>query len=141
MECNNIRRGGRMAHSAVDIHIIEPDDMFRRVLLRTLADVGREVHSYADGYEFMEGYKGEAGISIFVINDILPKKSGMEVVDHIRSQDGRSVIYFMTRSNTEEEMVYALNSGVDGYFIKPFNLKVFQAKIKRLILRGNRVWI
>ncbi|GAB3066859.1 response regulator transcription factor [Salinicoccus sesuvii] len=128
----------------IAVHIVEPDEVFRRILIRTLEDgndtqkVG--VHGYSDGYDFMERYKHEEESCIYIINDILPKKNGIELVQHIRKSDMKGVIYFMTRSNTEEEMVYALNRGVDSYFIKPFNLKVFQARINRLINRGDNLW-
>ncbi|MCG1010315.1 response regulator transcription factor [Salinicoccus sp. ID82-1] len=129
----------------VEVHVVEPDEVFRRILMRTLED-GNDaeqlgVHGYSDGYDFMERYSYGEARCIYIINDILPKKNGIELVQHIRRTDIEGVIYFMTRSNTEEEMVYALNMGVDSYFIKPFNLRVFQARINRLVNRGENLWV
>ncbi|MFC3419577.1 response regulator transcription factor [Salinicoccus hispanicus] len=129
----------------VEVHVVEPDAVFRRILIRTLED-GNDaeklgVHGYSDGYDFMERYSYGESRCVYIINDILPKKNGIELVQHIRRLDIEGVIYFMTRSNTEEEMVYALNMGVDSYFIKPFNLRVFQARINRLINRGENLWV
>ncbi|GAA3729848.1 hypothetical protein GCM10022378_17930 [Salinicoccus jeotgali] len=133
-----------MSEHPVEIHIVEPDPVFLRILLRTLEDYEAFesvlVHGYENGHEFLEHYEYKGIYCIFIINDVLPKKNGTEIAKRIRKDDSKSTIYFMTRSNTEEEMVYALNSGVDGYFIKPFNLKVFQAKVNRLLDKGEKIW-
>lgn len=132
-----------MTVNEVDIFILEPDDLFRKIIYRTINDIDLKtkinIFNYADGYEFIQDVKGVNNFSLYIVNDILPKKNGLEVANHIRTFDNKSIIYFMTRSETEEDMLYALNLGVDNYFVKPFNLKLFQSIIKNKIIRGGRV--
>lgn len=129
-----------MTVNEVDIFILEPDDLFRKIIYRTINDINLKtkinIFNYADGYEFIQDVKGVNNFSLYIVNDILPKKNGLEVANHIRTFDNKSIIYFMTRSETEEDMLYALNLGVDNYFVKPFNLKLFQSIIKNRIIRG-----
>lgn len=129
-----------MTVNEVDIFILEPDDLFRKIIYRTINDIDLKtkinIFNYADGYEFIQDVKGVNNFSLYIVNDILPKKNGLEVANHIRTFDNKSIIYFMTRSETEEDMLYALNLGVDNYFVKPFNLKLFQSIIKNRIIRG-----
>lgn len=132
-----------MTINEVDIFILEPDDLFRKIIYRTINDINLKtkinIFNYADGYEFIQDVKGVNNFSLFIVNDILPKKNGLEVANHIRTFDNKSIMYFMTRSETEEDMLYALNLGVDNYFVKPFNLKLFQSIIKNRIIRGGGV--
>lgn len=132
-----------MLSNEIDIFILEPDVLFRKIIQRIIKDIETEkkinIFIYEDGYEFIKDVKNVNNFSLYIVNDILPKKNGLEVASHIRKFDDRSIIYFMTRSETEEDMLYALNLGVDNYFVKPFNLKLFQSIIKNRIIRGAGV--
>lgn len=132
-----------MLSNEIDIFILEPDALFRKIIQRIIKDIETEkkinTFIYEDGYEFIKDVKNVNNFSLYIVNDILPKKNGLEVASHIRKFDDRSIIYFMTRSETEEDMLYALNLGVDNYFVKPFNLKLFQSIIKNRIIRGAGV--
>ena len=132
-----------MLSNEIDIFILEPDALFRKIIQRIIKDIETEkkinIFIYEDGYEFIKDVKNVNNFSLYIVNDILPKKNGLEVASHIRKFDDRSIIYFMTRSETEEDMLYALNLGVDNYFVKPFNLKLFQSIIKNRIIRGEGV--
>lgn len=132
-----------MLSNEIDIFILEPDALFRKIIQRIIKDIETEkkinIFIYEDGYEFIKDVKNVNNFSLYIVNDILPKKNGLEVASHIRKFDDRSIIYFMTRFETEEDMLYALNLGVDNYFVKPFNLKLFQSIIKNRIIRGAGV--
>lgn len=132
-----------MIGNEVDIYILESDELFRKIIHRTIKDIEMEtkinIFTYADGYEFISEVQTAKNFSLYIVNDILPKKNGLEVARHIRTFDNRSIIYFITRSETEEDMLYALNLGVDNYFVKPFNLKLFQSIIKNRIILGGTV--
>ena len=132
-----------MLSNEIDIFILEPDALFRKIIQRIIKDIETEkkinIFIYEDGYEFIKDVKNVNNFSLYIVNDILPKKNGLEVASHIRKFDDRSIIYFMTRSETEEDMLYALNLGVDNYFVKPFNLKLFQSITKNRIIRGAGV--
>lgn len=132
-----------MLSNEIDIFILEPDALLRKIIQRIIKDIETEkkinIFIYEDGYEFIKDVKNVNNFSLYIVNDILPKKNGLEVASHIRKFDDRSIIYFMTRSETEEDMLYALNLGVDNYFVKPFNLKLFQSIIKNRIIRGAGV--
>lgn len=132
-----------MLNEEINIYVLESDELFLKIISRTLKDIDCDrkinLHTYTDGFEFISTVKECQNNSIFIVNDILPKKNGIEVTKHIRSFDDESLIYFVTHADTEEDMLYALSLGVDNYFVKPFNLKIFQMIIKQKILRGTFV--
>lgn len=132
-----------MLNEEVNIYVLESDELFLKIITRTLTDIicDRKInlHTFTDGFEFISSIKERGKNSIYIVNDVLPKKNGIEVTKHIRSFDSESIIYFITHADTEEDMIYALSLGVDNYFVKPFNLNIFQMIIKQRILKGISV--
>jgi hypothetical protein len=63
----------------VNIHVLEPDALFLKVLLRTLEDLETDfkihIDAYVDGYEFIDKIQPGKGRAIYIISDVLPKKT------------------------------------------------------------------
>ena len=74
------------------------------------------------------------------MNDILPLKNGLEILHTLRKMpnEKKFVIYMMSERNSENAILNAYESGVDEYIVKPFNLRLLEAKIKRTFAR---LWI
>ncbi len=43
----------------------------------------------------------------------------------------------MSKRNSQEDIIYAYESGADNYLIKPFNLRLLEIEIKRTF---ERLW-
>ncbi len=71
------------------------------------------------------------------MNDILPRKNGLNVLHTLRQMANQKkfIIYMMTNRKSQGDMIYAYESGVDEYLIKPFDLNLFQAQLKRTFAR------
>lgn len=74
------------------------------------------------------------------MNDILPRKNGLEVLHMVKQlpNEQRFITYMMTKKKSEEDMLYAYEIGVDEYLIKPFNIRLFEAQIRRTF---ERLWL
>ena len=103
-----------------------------------ISNVTLDIRTFVDGYEFLQSdwYKS-AHPHIIIMNDILPRKNGIEVLHTIRRMPNQKkfTIYMMTARNSQTDMINAYEAGVDGYLIKPFDLRLFEAELRRTFAR------
>jgi DNA-binding response OmpR family regulator len=89
---------------------------------------------------------GESGLYMSEVNDydlivldlMIPKIAGLDVLRRIRSNKNKVPILVVTAKDTAEDIVKGLDSGCDDYLTKPFEFKVFLARV-RALLRRERV--
>lgn len=130
----------------VKISILEDNAIFRHVLFTAMENLAIEnfhieIQAFSDGYEFLESKWYESGHThLLIMNDILPRKNGLEVLYTLRNlpNNKRFVIFMMTKRKSEEDMILAYEQGVDGYLIKPFNIRLFESQVRRTF---ERLWI
>ena len=90
---------------------------------------------------------GEAGLYMAEVNEydlivldlMIPKIDGWEVLRRIRSSKNFVPILVLTAKDTAEDIVRGLDSGCDDYLTKPFEFKVFLARIRALLRREGTV--
>ncbi|HHW94497.1 MAG TPA: response regulator [Mogibacterium sp.] len=129
----------------VKVSILEENDVFRKVLYRTIENLNlnnfeTEIKEFQDGYEFLESdWYFSSHTHLIIMNDILPRQSGLDVLHKIRMlpNNKKFIVFMMTKRSSEEDMIYAYESGADNYFIKPFNLRLLEVEIKRTL---ERLW-
>lgn len=91
-------------------------------------------------------YDGETGLYLSEVNEydliildlMIPKINGMEVLRKIRENKNPVPILIVTAKDTADDIVKGLDSGCDDYLTKPFEFKVFLARV-RALLRRERV--
>jgi DNA-binding response OmpR family regulator len=87
---------------------------------------------------------GEIAVEMALVNDydvivldyLLPKFNGLEVLKKIRDSDCESKVLMLTAIDTVKDKVNALNTGADDYMVKPFAFEELLARI-RVLLRRN----
>jgi len=127
----------------VKVSIIEQNAIFRQVLESTLNQINipyfsLDVKVYEDGYSFLQSDDYKSGhMHLILMNDILPLKNGLEILHILRhmSNEKKFIIYMMSERNSEGAALNAYEGGVDEYIVKPFNLRLLEAKIKRTFAR------
>jgi DNA-binding response OmpR family regulator len=99
----------------------------------------------ANGYYTMVASNGAQGVAAFerdppdlVVADVqLPKKNGFEVCFEIKRTDAgkRTPVLLMSAVYTDKNHAerYAVDLRADGYFIKPFAMNDFLARVRDLI--------
>lgn len=88
-------------------------------------------------------YDGETGLYMSEVNDydlivldlMLPKIDGLEVLKRIRGNRNNVPILVLTAKDTVEDIVRGLDTGGDDYLTKPFEFIEFLARIRALLRR------
>ena len=74
---------------------------------------------------------------LLVLDLMLPKITGLQVLKSMRSDGKNSPVLILTARDEKEIVVKLLNAGADDYLTKPFDLGEFVARCKALMRRGK----
>ncbi|WP_217586101.1 response regulator transcription factor [Lentibacillus saliphilus] len=127
----------------IKVSIIEPDEttkMTLRILLErmSLSRFTLMIETYHDGHDFLTSRWHTSGHThLVMMNDILPRQNGVEVLNELRlmPNSDKYIIFMMSDKQSESNMLYAYEKDADEYIVKPFNIKLLEAKIKRVLKR------
>jgi DNA-binding response OmpR family regulator len=76
---------------------------------------------------------------LIVLDILLPKMDGREVLKKIRSMDIQTPVIFLTAKDSESDIVKGLNLGADDYLTKPFSFNELLARLQAILRRGKAV--
>jgi DNA-binding response OmpR family regulator len=116
------------------ILIIEDDPSILRGLQLNLGMEGYLVRSAADGAAGLAMARSERP-DLVVVDVMLPKLGGLEVVREIRARDPDLPVLILSAKGQEQDKVAGLQLGADDYMVKPFGLKELLARIDALLRR------
>lgn len=74
---------------------------------------------------------------VIILDIMLPKKSGFDVVNDLRTKNIKTPVLLLTARDTVEDKVKGLNSGADDYLSKPFAFEELLARIRALMRRKD----
>jgi len=86
----------------------------------------------ADGLAIAEGDH----FDVLVLDVMLPKMNGLEIVRRLRQQRNTTPILLLTARDKTSDIVGGLDVGADDYLTKPFSLDVLLARVRALARRG-----
>jgi two-component system, cell cycle response regulator len=125
------------------IGIIDDDRLIRELLKKQLKDIDSdyevEIKAFTDGEEFFnDSWHLQNERYLLIIDRILPKMDGLEILEKLRTQyDRRRYLCLMlTSRDSEIDITLAIQRGANDYMTKPFGMNELRARIKRLI-RGS----
>jgi len=74
---------------------------------------------------------------LIILDIMLPKMDGREILKRMRSMDIQTPVVFLTAKDSEEDIVRGLNLGADDYLTKPFSFNELLARIQAILRRGQ----
>lgn len=120
------------------ILIVEDDYKLARTLEDFLTANHFEVLLAMDGEAALEVfYSNNHRIDLILLDGMLPKMDGYDVLKEIRSYSAVPII-MLTARESEEDQLRGLENGADNYITKPFLLRVLKAHIDVLLKRNNK---
>ncbi|HWW60422.1 MAG TPA: response regulator transcription factor, partial [Thermoanaerobaculia bacterium] len=117
------------------ILIVEDEAGLRQGLEINLRHENYETATAADGEEAIRLFHSESP-DLVLLDLMLPKKSGFEVLDHIRKLS-RVPVILLTARGQETDKVRGLRGGADDYVTKPFGVQELFARIDAVMRRSE----
>jgi two-component system, OmpR family, response regulator len=118
---------------SMKILVVEDEPRLQRSLAKALREAGYAVDLASDGEEAL--YKGECwDYNVIVLDVMLPKMDGWQVLNRLRRQK-RTPVLMLTARDAPPDRVRGLDLGADDYVIKPFDLPELLARLRSLIRR------
>ena len=118
------------------ILLVEDEEKLARMVELELKYEGYQVEKALDGRSGLELALG-GGFDLVLLDIMLPRLSGMEVLRRLRRESQVPVIMLTARDSVVDK-VSGLDSGADDYITKPFAIEELLARI-RAALRGRGV--
>ncbi len=88
-------------------------------------------HNGTEGIQKMESH----GYDLVLLDLMMPDRSGMEVLEEVRTRDRETPIFMITAYGSVEAAVNALKLGANDYFSKPWDNEKLIIEIDRMIAR------
>lgn len=116
------------------ILVVDDSATMRRILVNSLQRIGySECVEAGDGQEAINKFDASIG---FVITDWnMPNMSGLDLTRALRSHpEGKAVpILMVTTRSVKEDIIAAVQAGVNNYIVKPFTPQVLKEKIDAIL--------
>ena len=118
------------------ILLVEDEIHLREQITEQLKKQHLTVDSAADGEEGL--YLGtEYPYDVAILDLVLPKLSGIELIHQLRSLGKDFPIIILTARGRWQDKVEGLESGADDYLVKPFHIEELLARINALARRAS----
>jgi len=118
--------------------LAEDEPQMAGVISKYLREQGYAVDIAGDGEQAL--YLADINDYDLVTLDVrLPLRDGFTVCKELRGRSFRSPILMLTALDSAEDMISGLNYGADDYLAKPFDPRVFLARIRALLRRAEQV--
>lgn len=115
--------------------VVDDSVTMRRIVVNSLQRIGfTDCVEASDGVEALARF--DSSIAFVITDWNMPNMSGTELVQALRQRnDGRSVpVLMVTARSVREDIITALEAGVNNYIVKPFTPQVLKEKIDSLIV-------
>ena len=121
------------------ILVVEDEKHLNRIISEAVEDEGYSVDSCYNGVEALE-YLACADYDVIILDIMMPKMDGLELVRRLRSEGNNTPVLFLTARDAVADRVEGLESGGDYYLTKPFDFQELMAVVRVMTRKytGNR---
>ncbi len=121
------------------ILVAEDEKNLNRIISEALEDEGYSVDRCFNGQDALD-YASGTDYDVLVLDVMMPKLDGFELVRRLRSAGSAVPVLFLTARDSVADKVEGLESGGDYYLVKPFDFRELMAVIRVMTRKntGNR---
>lgn len=116
--------------------VVEDEKDLNRIICKKLKVEGYSVDNCYDGEEALTYIDG-ASYDIIIMDIMMPKKNGYEVLAQMRREGNPTPVLFLTAKDAIEDRVKGLDLGADDYIVKPFHFEELMARVRAMIRRNH----
>lgn len=114
--------------------LIEDEEGIGKFIVQGLREAGHRIDWARAGDKGLD-YALEAAFDIIILDLMLPKVDGMQVLKELRARKITTPILILTARDTVDDRVTGLNAGADDYLVKPFDFSELLARVNALLRR------
>lgn len=120
------------------ILVVDDEASIREITRKLLTLHGHTVDTAADGALAIDQL-GKKTYDLMLLDHFMPKITGIQVVEIVRTSPRyeKLKILMLTSMSVTKDVDEAFEAGIDGYIIKPFNMKQLVEKVEKT-LQGKR---
>ncbi|MDR1754468.1 MAG: response regulator transcription factor [Eubacterium sp.] len=116
--------------------LVEDDCALQTIITKRLKSEGYKVDSCSDGENGYD-YASALEYDCIILDIMLPKLSGLNVLKKLRDEGNKSNVLILTAKDSIEDRVAGLDAGADDYLVKPFAFEELLARIRTLMRRQS----
>lgn len=120
------------------ILIAEDEPDMQRILRLYLTKEGYETETASDGKAALD-LLCEKHYDLLIADWMMPKMSGIELCEAVRSYKMDVKIIMLTAKSTTENEIAGLTCGADDYIRKPFEPKILLLRIRKILNAGEEL--
>src|SRR5438067_13197734 len=118
------------------ILLVDDEDAVQKLLAYPLEREGFRVIQARDGEEALARFADQR-VDLVVLDIMLPKLDGLEVLKQLRGTSTVPII-MLTARDDELDKVLGLELGADDYITKPFSIREFRSRVRALLRRARQ---
>lgn len=118
--------------------VVEDERDLNSIIVKNLQAEGYIVDACFDGADAL-AYMGSMAYDAVILDVMLPKMNGFEVLKNIRQMKIETPVLFLTARDAVDDIVFGLNSGADDYMVKPFFFDELMARLRVIVRRKPEV--
>lgn len=111
------------------ILVAEDERDLNEILCKKLRSEDYCVDGCFDGEEALD-YLASVDYDAVILDIMMPKRSGLEVVEQLRHQGNQTPVLFLTARDSIDDRVTGLDAGADDYLVKPFAFDELLARLR-----------
>jgi two-component system OmpR family response regulator len=115
---------------------VEDDQMIGGAMQSALKDVAYATDWVCDGDAALHSLRCQQ-YDVVLLDLGLPKRDGLQVMQHIRSHYSGLAVIIITARDSLEDKVKGLDLGADDYLVKPFDISELLARIRAVTRRNT----
>lgn len=116
--------------------VVDDEARMRKLVKDFLTIKGFQVIEAADGEEALDVFFQQKDIALILLDVMMPKMDGWEVLKTIRKHSKVPIIMLTARGEERDEL-QGFDLGVDEYISKPFSPKILVARVEAILRRSN----
>ena len=115
--------------------VVDDDPDINMALQDYFELAGYDVSVASDGEEALEKLKSPPSYDIVLLDVMLPKKTGFDVLRESQEIGVPSPILLLTARGEQENVLKGFGLGAEDYVVKPFNAEELEARVRAVLHR------
>lgn len=118
--------------------VVDDESRMRKLVKDFLVKKDYVVLEAGDGEEALEVFFSNNDVSLVLLDVMMPKLDGFQVLKEIRKNSKVPVIMLTAKGDEQDELL-GFELGVDEYISKPFSPKILVARVDAILRRSNKL--